>query len=142
MSKIQILIINDSRSMRLFLENIIKSFSDCEMMASCMDGNNAMCRLEVKKPDVILLDLEMPHMDGLTFLELLADDKKIPTIIISNYGENDSDIIHDAMDLGAVDSLMPPASMKDEDLERFSNKLHYKIIKASLKSNRYSLMTR
>jgi two-component system chemotaxis response regulator CheB len=86
MSKIMILIINDSRSMRLFLENIVKSFSDCELMISCMDGNNAMNRIEVKKPDVILLVLEMPHMDGLTFLELLSDDKKIPSIIISNYG--------------------------------------------------------
>ena len=75
--------------MRMFLENMIKSFSDCEMMASCIDGNNAMNRLEVKKPDVILLDLEMPHMDGLTFLESLAGNKKIPTIIICNYGENE-----------------------------------------------------
>ena len=127
--------------MRMFLENIIKSFSDCEIMTSCRDGDDAMNRIDVKKPDVILLDLEMPHMDGLTFLELLADDKKIPTIIISNYGEKDSDIIHDAMNLGAIDSLMPPSSMKDEDLESFRNRLHYKIIKTSLKSNRYSLMS-
>lgn len=69
--------------MRMFLENIIKSFSDCEIMTSCRDGDDAMNRIDVKKPDVILLDLEMPHMDGLTFLELLADDKKIPTIIYS-----------------------------------------------------------
>ena len=47
-----------------------------------MDGNNAMNRIEVKKPDVILLVLEMPHMDGLTFLELLSDDKKNP---VNNY---------------------------------------------------------
>ena len=140
MSKIGILIVNDSRTMRLFLENIIKTFSDCEIMPSCSDGKNAMNRIGVKKPDVILLDLEMPHMDGLTFLELLADDKKIPTIIISNYGENDSGIIHDAIGLGAVDSLLPPLSMKDEDLKKFRNKLHYKIIKASLKSNKYFLM--
>ena len=58
-----------------------------------------MNRTGVKKPDVILLDLEMPHMDRLTFLELLADDKKIPTTIVSNYVENDSDIICDAMNL-------------------------------------------
>jgi two-component system chemotaxis response regulator CheB len=132
MSKIQILIINDSRSMRMFLENMVKSFSDCEMMASCMDGNNAMNHLEVKKPDVILLDLEMPHMGGLTFLELLADNKKIPTIIISNYGESESDIIRDAMNLGAVDSLMPPSSMKDKEIGKFRSALHHKIMKASL----------
>ena len=139
MSKIVILIINDSKSMRLFLESMVKSFTDCELLSSCVDGNNAINRIKIKKPDVVLLDLEMPHMDGLTFLEMLSDDEKIPTIIISNYGKNDSDIIHDAMNLGAIDSLMPPSSSNDEEIEKFRNKLHYKIMKASLKSNKFTM---
>ena len=139
MSKIGILIINDSRSMRLFLEKIVKSFSDCELMSSCWDGDDAVNCIQIKKPDIILLDLEMPHMDGLTFLEMMPENKRIPTIIISNYGKDDSDIISDAMNLGALDSLMPPSSMRDNDVEEFSNKLHHKIIKASLKSNEVTM---
>ena len=139
MSKIGILIINDSRSMRLFLEKIVKSFSDCELMSSCWDGDDAVNGIQIKKPDIILLDLEMPHMDGLTFLEMMPENKRIPTIIISNYGKDDSDIISDAMNLGALDSLMPPSSMRDNDVEEFSNKLHHKIIKTSLKSNEVTM---
>ena len=138
MSKERILIINDSRSMRIFLEKIVKSFTDCELMNSCTGGDDAMNRIQLKKPDVILLDLEMPHMDGLTFLEMLPENQRIPTIIISNYGEDDSDIISDAIGLGAIDSLLPPSSMKDDEIKEFSNKLHHKIIKVSLKSKRFT----
>ena len=107
-------------------------------MNSCTGGDDAMNRIQLKKPDVILLDLEMPHMDGLTFLEMLPENQRIPTIIISNYGEDDSDIISDAIGLGAIDSLLPPSSMKDDEIKEFSNKLHHKIIKVSLKSKRFT----
>ena len=139
MAKIKILIINDSRSMRVFLEKVIKTFPDCELLNSSLDGENAIMHIQIKKPDVILLDLEMPHMDGLTFLEMLPENERIPTIIISNYAKDDSDIISDAMNLGAIDSLVPPSSMKDDDITKFSSNLHYKIMKASLKSKKFTL---
>jgi len=139
MSKVGILIINDSRSMRIFLEKIVKSFSDCKLLNSCVGGDDAMNYLQVKQPDAILLDLEMPHMDGLTFLEMLPENERIPTIIISNYGKDNSDIINDAMNLGAVDSLLPPLSLKDKEIEKFSVILHHKIMKASLKLKGFSM---
>lgn len=133
------MIINDSRTMRLFLEDIIKSYSDCEIMRSHFDGNSALNYLKFKKPDVIILDLEMPNIDGLTFLEMLPDNEKIPTIIISSYVKDNSKLITDAIDLGAIDSLAPPSSNTKEEFEKFRNIFHHKIIKASLKSNRFSL---
>ena len=138
MSKTGILIINDSKSMRIFLEKIVKSFTDCELLDSCFDGDDAINHIRVKKPNVILLDLEMPHMDGLTFLEMLPENERIPTIIISNYGKDDSDIISDAMNLGAIDSVLPPQSQKAEEIEKFSISLYQKIMKASLKSNKFA----
>jgi two-component system chemotaxis response regulator CheB len=141
MLKTKIMIINDSRTMRFFLEDIIKSYSDCEIMRSHFDGNSALNYLKFKKPDVIILDLEMPNIDGLTFLEMLPNNEKIPTIIVSNYAKDNSGLIMDAMDLGAVDSLAPPSSNTKEEFEKFRNILHHKIIKASLKSSRFSLRT-
>lgn len=129
------MIINDSRAMRLFLEDIVKSYADCEVIGSYFDGKLALSDLKFKKPDVVILDLEMPYLDGLTFLEMLSDYEKIPIIIVSNYAKNDSKLIHDAMDLGAVDSLAPPPSNSKIEFENFKNMLHHKIIKASLKSN-------
>ena len=137
MAKMKIMIINDSRAMRLFLENMIKSYADCDIIGSCDNGNVALNQLKLKKPDVIILDLEMPKMDVLTFLEKLSYDKKFPTIIVSSYVRDSSELVNDAMALGAVDSLMLPSSDTPEKFEKFRNNLHHKIIKASLKSNRF-----
>lgn len=139
MQKTSVMIINDSRSMRLFLEEAIKSFADFEIIGSYFDGNLALDALKTKKPDVILLDLEMPNMDGLTFLEKLSQDQKYPIIILSNYAIDGSEMINQAIDLGAVSSLVPPSSNKKEDLEKFKNILHHRITIASLKSNRFTL---
>ena len=138
--KIRVMIINDSRSMKLFLEDILKQFDDCEITHSYSDGNTALNYIKFQKPDVIILDLEMPLMDGLTFLETLSESERIPTIIVSKYAKNDSDMIHDAMNLGALDSLEPPQNNTAEEFEKFKNLLHHKIVKASLKSNRFSLI--
>ncbi len=137
MTKTKIMIINDSRAMRLFLENIIESYADFDIIDSCDNGNVALNHLKFKKPDVIILDLEMPKMDGLTFLEKLSYNEKFPTIIVSNYVRDSSELVNDAMVLGAVDSLMLPSSNTPEKFEEFRNNIHHKIIKASLKSNRF-----
>lgn len=139
MQKTSVMIINDSRSMRLFLEEVIKSFADFEIIGSYFDGSVALDALRIKKPDVILLDLEMPNMDGLTFLEKLPQEQKCPTIILSNYALDGSEMINQAIGLGAVSTLVPPPSNKKEDLEKFKSTLHHRITMASLKSSRFTL---
>ncbi len=135
----KVMIVNDSRAMRLFIEDIIKSFSECEIIGSYFDGEQALDNIQFKKPDVIILDLEMPKMDGMTFLEKLNDTQMYPTIILSNYATENSKIVNDAISLGAVDALLPPSSNSDIDIKTFKSILHHKLIKASLRSKRYSL---
>lgn len=139
MQKTSIMIINDSRAMRLFLEEVVKSFADFEIIGSYFDGGIALDSLKSKKPDVILFNMEMPNLDGLTFLEKLPEMQKCPTIIVSNYAKDGSEMINQAMELGAIDSLMPPTSNSKEDLEKFRIILHHKITMASLKSSRFTL---
>lgn len=135
----KIMIINDSRAMRLFLEDTVKSYPECQIIGSYFDANHALDDLEFKKPDVIILDLEMPKMDGITFLEKLQEVQKYPIIVVSNYAADDSELVNDAMALGAVDSLMPPPSDSKGDFEAFRRMLYHKITKASLRSRRYAL---
>ena len=139
MAKMQTMIINDSRAMRQFLEDTVKSYDDCEIMGSYFDATVALSDLKNKKPDVIILDLEMPKMDGITFLENLKNNEKYPTIVVSNYASDGSELVNDAINLGAVDSLKPPPTNSKEDFVTFKNMLHHKLIKASLISKRYSL---
>ena len=141
MHEMRILIVNDSRAMRLFLENVVNSFGDCTVSGSYFDGEIALENVQSIKPDVILLDLEMPKMDGLTFLENLIDARKTPIIILSSYAMSDSSLVHDAMELGAVDSLTPPSSNTSEMLDKFRSALHHKITMASLKSPRFNRTT-
>jgi chemotaxis response regulator CheB len=139
MQKTSVMIINDSRAMRLFLEDVVKSLADCEISGSYFDGNVALESLKSKKPDVIILDLEMPNLDGLTFLERLPSNEKFPTIVVSNYAKEGSEMINQAMVLGAIDSLIPPASNTKEEFEKFRTVLHHKITMASLKSSKFTL---
>ena len=134
----RIMIVNDSRAMRLFLENVVNSFGDCTVSGSYFDGEIALENVPSIKPDVILLDLEMPKMDGLTFLENLIDARKTPIIILSSYAISDSSLVNDAIELGAVDSLTPPSSNNPEMLDKFRSTLHHKITMASLKSPRFN----
>lgn len=135
----KIIIINDSRAMRLFIEETIKSFSECQIIGSYFNAEHALDNIQFNEPDVIILDLEMPKMDGITFLERLNDLKMYPTIVLSNYATEGSKIVNDAISLGAVDSMLPPSSNRDIDIKAFKIMLHHKIIKASLRSKRYSL---
>ncbi|MCV0409506.1 response regulator [Nitrosopumilus sp.] len=137
----KIMIINDSRAMRLFLEDIVNSYFGWQLIGSYSDASYALSVLENKKPDVILLDLEMPQMDGFTFLERLGNARKYPTIITSNYAIDGSEIVNDALALGAVDYIVPPPSNNKADFAKFQLLLRHKIIKASLKSNRYHLFS-
>ena len=65
--------------------------------------------------------------------------KMYPTIVVSNYATEGSKIVNDAISLGAIDSLLPPASNSETDIKAFKIMLRHKIIKASLRSKRYSL---
>ena len=134
----KIMIINDSRAMRLFLEETIRLFPECQIIGSYFDANHALNELEFKKPDVIILDLEMPKMDGISFLERLKDEQEFPIIVVSNYAAEGSEMVNDAMALGAVDTLKPPPTNSKVDFDAFKNILYHKITKASLKSKRYS----
>lgn len=136
-SKIKTMIINDSIAFCLFLEQTIDHYLDCDKVYTFHSAKDALDSLEILKPDVLLLDLEMPYMDGLTFLESMNKERKIPTIIVSSYVNDGSKLVSDAMVLGALDSISLPSSNTSESFEQFKNLLHHKIIKSSLKSPRF-----
>lgn len=106
--KIRVLIVDDSASVRMTLSEIISSDPDLEVMATAADPYVAVERIRQEVPDVMFLDIEMPRMDGLTFLRKIMSQRPIPVVICSSLAEAGSDSLMQALEAGAVDVVAKP----------------------------------
>ena len=101
--KVRVLIVDDSASVRQILQSILGEDPDIEVMGTASDPFAAARRLQNEIPDVIILDLEMPRMDGMTFLRKIMAQRPIPVIICSSLTEEGSHVMFEAFEAGAVD---------------------------------------
>jgi two-component system, chemotaxis family, protein-glutamate methylesterase/glutaminase len=106
--KIRVLIVDDSASVRTTLSEIIAADPDLEVMATAGDPYVAVERIRQEVPDVMFLDLEMPRMDGLTFLRKMMSQRPIPTVICSSITQEGSEALLQALEAGAVDVVTKP----------------------------------
>ncbi len=107
-SKIRVLIVDDSASVRTALSDIISSDPALEVMATAADPYIAVERMRAEVPDVIFLDIELPRMDGITFLRKLMAQRPIPVVICSSHASEGSDTLLAALEAGAVDVVAKP----------------------------------
>ncbi len=105
---IKVMIIDDSAVVRQTLGGILSAEPDIELIATASDPYDAANKLRSIVPDVIILDIEMPRMDGLTFLRKLMSQHPLPVIICSSKAEEGSDNVFQAMQFGAVDIIQKP----------------------------------
>lgn len=134
---IKVCIVNDSNLMRKYLTDLI-SHDGIEVISTAIDGNDALSKITVKKPDVILLDLEMPKMDGLTFIdEVVKSGTLFPIIVASNFSQDGSKLVLDALENGAVDFVS--ISQDSQDSKKLQDTLIEKI-KIAHKSDPYQLI--
>ncbi|MCJ2034030.1 chemotaxis response regulator protein-glutamate methylesterase [Methylobacterium sp. J-068] len=105
---IRVLIVDDSASVRQTLGSILSAAPDIEVLATAADPFVAARRIQDDLPDVIILDLEMPRMDGLTFLRKIMAQKPLPVIICSTLTEQGSRMLFDVLEAGAIDVLPKP----------------------------------
>jgi two-component system chemotaxis response regulator CheB len=104
-----VLVVDDSAIVRRLLSESIDKEPDMEVVAAAPDPFIAREKLLALKPDVITLDIEMPLMDGLTFLTKVMQYQPVPVIVISSVGQSSCDIAVEAMRRGAVDVLAKPS---------------------------------
>lgn len=105
---IKVLIVDDSAIVRKLLSEAIGSDPDIEVVGTAPDPYIARDKILTLKPDVLTLDIEMPRMDGLTFLRKVMQYHPMPVIIISSLGQASCQIALDALRLGAVEVLAKP----------------------------------
>jgi len=108
MGQIKVMIVDDSALVRQTLKDILDSDSQIVVISVAADPLFALKKLEVEKPDVIVSDVEMPRMDGLTFLRKIRESSDIPVVICSSKAEEGSDNAFKAMEYGAVDIIQKP----------------------------------
>ncbi len=122
---IKVLIIDDSAFNRQSITTMLSSVDDLKVVGRAGDGNEGLKQVIEHQPDVITLDLEMPKMDGYTFLRILMTQRPTPVIVISSHSERES--VFKALELGALDFIAKPARAISPELHTIETELVDKI---------------
>lgn len=124
----KIMVIDDSMAVRRGFSRVISKIAGVELLA---EASNPIDALEVFKkvglPDLFILDIEMPKMDGITFLKKISEQKPIPVIICSTLVANGSDAAVDALRYGAVEIIEKPKSNLEAFFSEYQDELIEKI---------------
>lgn len=125
--KIRVLVVDDSAVMRGLLAEMINGAPDLEVVGTAPDALAAREMIKVLNPDVLTLDVQMPRMDGLEFLERLMRLRPMPVIMVSSSTEAGSETTLRALELGAVDFIGKPRADGRQTMEEYADELADKI---------------
>jgi two-component system, chemotaxis family, protein-glutamate methylesterase/glutaminase len=109
-NKIRVLIVDDSAIVRKVFSEELSKYPDIEVVGTAPDPYVARDKIISLKPDVITLDIEMPRMDGLTFLRKLMKHYPVPTVVVSSLTTKGGKLTLEALDVGAVDVIAKPGA--------------------------------
>ena len=132
MAKIRVLTVDDSALMRQVLATILSKDPEIEVVGSAPDPYIAREKIKALNPDVITLDVEMPKMDGLTFLEKLMRGHPMPVVMVSSLTEVGCQTTLRALELGAVDFITKPKIDLREGMEEVAHDLISKVKAAAV----------
>ncbi|HEY8361841.1 MAG TPA: chemotaxis response regulator protein-glutamate methylesterase [Tissierellaceae bacterium] len=117
---IKVLVVDDSVLIRKILTDILESDDEIKVIDTARNGKEALEKIELLKPDLVTLDIEMPIMDGITTLKQIVSKYRIPVIMVSSLTYEGAELTLEALDIGAVDFLPKPTnifSIKQEDIK-------------------------
>jgi two-component system, chemotaxis family, protein-glutamate methylesterase/glutaminase len=133
MNRTRVLIVDDSALVRRILTEILSGDPEVEVVGAASDAYMARDKIKQLNPDVITLDVEMPKMDGVTFLRNLMRLRPMPVVMVSSLTEHGAEITLDALGVGAVDYLPKPKIDLAATLSDYADELRAKI-KAAAKA--------
>jgi two-component system, chemotaxis family, protein-glutamate methylesterase/glutaminase len=131
MKPITVLIVDDSAFIRQMLTEMLSVDSEIKVVATAFDPFDAREKIKEFNPDVLTLDVEMPKMDGITFLEKIMSLRPMPVIMISTLTGKGTDIAIQALQIGAVECIGKPVENTPEALKNFSDELCATVKKAA-----------
>ncbi|MEY4762619.1 MAG: chemotaxis response regulator protein-glutamate methylesterase of group 1 operon [Pseudomonadota bacterium] len=130
--KIRVLCVDDSALVRQILSELLNSDPGIEVVGTASDAFMARDRIKALNPDVLTLDVEMPKMDGVTFLKNLMRLRPMPVIMVSSLTEHGAEITLDALSVGAVDYLPKPKIDLAATLSDYKEELVAKVKSAAM----------
>ncbi len=125
--KTRVLVVDDSTLMRSLLTQMINSAPDMEVVGSAPDAQVAREMIKLHNPDVLTLDINMPKMDGLEFLDKLMRLRPMPVVMVSAYTGRTSDSTLRALELGAVDFIGKPRADNEKAFAEYAEELIEKL---------------
>ena len=139
MAKITVLIVDDSALVRKLLTELLESDPEIEVIGTAIDPFQARDKIKQLNPDLITLDVEMPRMDGVTFLKNLMRLHPMPVVMISTLTEQGAKVTLDALEYGAVDFVTKPKLDLSNSIMDYAQEIIAKV-KAAAKVNVHALV--
>ncbi len=137
-TKIKVMIVDDSAVVRQAIREILEREPDMEVIGAAADPLFALDKMRANWPDVITLDIEMPRMDGLTFLRKIMSEHPTPVVICSSLAEKGAETTMEALAAGAVSIITKPKMGVKQFLQDASNDL-VSAVRAAARTNRRAL---
>jgi two-component system chemotaxis response regulator CheB len=128
MLPLRVLVVDDSVFNRRSIGEILAQSPEIEVVGKAADGEEALRLVSSLKPDCITLDLEMPRMDGFTFLRILMTKMPTPVVVVSSYSQKEN--VFKALELGALDFVAKPERFSDPDMGGIRDVLVSKVLLA------------
>lgn len=126
MNPIRLLIVDDSAYNRRHVADMFANVPEVEVVGKAADGEDALRLASLLKPDLITLDLEMPRMDGFTFLRILMAKRPTPVIVVSSYAQREN--VFKALELGALDFVAKPEHQVSPDSTELRESILAKVL--------------
>jgi two-component system chemotaxis response regulator CheB len=124
---IKVLVVDDSALIRSLLSEIVRADAELQLVGVAPDAFVARDLIKQHSPDVITLDVEMPRMDGLTFLDKLMKGRPTPVVMISSLTERGSEATLRALELGAIDFIAKPKLGIAEGMQAYAEEIRAKL---------------
>ncbi|MDZ7750305.1 MAG: chemotaxis response regulator protein-glutamate methylesterase [Gammaproteobacteria bacterium] len=125
--KIRVLVVDDSALVRKLITSMLNEDPDIEVVGAAQDPYVAREKIKELKPDVLTLDVEMPRMDGITFLRNLMRLRPMPVVMVSSLTDQGADVTLQALELGAIDFVTKPKMDLAHSFEGYGEDIREKI---------------